>query len=106
MSCRPSKATAPRVKAHAIAVPATGNHCAFMVGLKQGSPRADFSNKIRGLTAIRRTGSSPADSYVLSRSGGVEGVCVGIFLGPVSCPAPPLRQASGHSTSSPHRAGR
>jgi hypothetical protein len=70
----PSKATAPRVKAHAIAVPATTNHCAFMAGLKQGSPSADFSNKIRGLTAIRRFGSSPARSYVLSRSGGVEDV--------------------------------
>jgi hypothetical protein len=44
----PSKATAPRVKAHAIAVLAIGNHCAFMAGLKQGSPRADFSIKSEG----------------------------------------------------------
>jgi hypothetical protein len=62
------------VKAHAIAVLATTNHCAFMAGLKQGSPKADFSNKIRGLTAIRRFGSNPVRGYVLSRFGGVEGV--------------------------------
>jgi hypothetical protein len=62
------------VKAHAIALPATTNHCAFMAGLKQGSPRADFSNKIRWLPVIQRIGSSPVRSYVFSSSGGVEGV--------------------------------
>jgi hypothetical protein len=36
------------VKTHAIAVPATSNHCAFMAGLKQGLPRADFSIKSEG----------------------------------------------------------
>jgi hypothetical protein len=29
-------------------VPATCSHCAFMAGLKQGSPRADFSIKSEG----------------------------------------------------------
>lgn len=33
---------------HAIAVPATGSHCAFMAALKQGLPRADFSIKSEG----------------------------------------------------------
>jgi hypothetical protein len=36
------------VKTHAIAVPATGGHCAFMAALKQGLPKADFSIKSEG----------------------------------------------------------
>src|SRR5580704_14654545 len=63
-------------------------------------------NKIRGLTAIRGTGPNPMGGYFLSGSGGAEGAGAAVLLRPAPGPAAPLRQASGHSTSSPQRADR